>query len=119
MEKNQSKIIMVLVIVIAVIVLAAVYYLTNQGRMDRRTNLVGDGVCGNFGDEEGQDFCCAEAHKEDAHVKCIGGWGYLEGTKMCEYVCDGIEPGCPEDAKVCDDGSVVVRGGEDCEFDEC
>lgn len=34
--------------------------------------------------------------------------------------CINEEPvGCPEDAKICPDGTIVVRVGPDCEFEEC
>lgn len=34
-------------------------------------------------------------------------------------IVDSGEIACTEDARVCDDGSVVVRGGPDCEFAAC
>ena len=108
------------IVVILVLILIGIYYSINQGDLGRRTDLVGDGVCGNFADEEDQDACCAEGHKDDITIQCVGKWNYVSGLKKCQYVCDGGLVGCPEDAKVCEDGSVVVRNSSlDCEFDEC
>jgi len=110
----------VLLIVLAFLILTTVYYLLNQDRLDRRTPIVGDGVCGSFVDEEGQDFCCSRAHEDDVRVQCVGSWEYVSGQGLCQYVCEGALPACQEDARTCEDGGTVVRNASnECRFNEC
>jgi hypothetical protein len=45
--------------------------------------------------------------------------GNLSDRGIYEDGLNGPSFGCTEDAKICSDGSVVVRVGEDCEFEAC
>ncbi len=124
MEKldKRKKIVnfVVFIIVLGFMIGATIYWFTYQNELGRRGDLVGDGVCGNLPDDESQDACCAEAHRQDSVEACEGRWQYVSGIKFCQYVCAGQLVVCPEDAKVCSDGRIVERNaGEDCEFDEC
>ncbi|MFC1647957.1 hypothetical protein ACFL1B_00715 [Nanoarchaeota archaeon] len=48
-------------------------------------------------------------------------WKFIILSLFLLAACTQVqEPvGCPEDARVCDDGTVVVRIAPDCEFEEC
>jgi len=123
-RKNKTKdwvVILAFVAVFVFLISATVYYLFNQGELGKRSNLIGDGVCGNVPSEEGQDFCCEKAHEDDIHIECKGSWEYVSGMEVCQYVCGGTEPACLEDSRVCPDGvtSVVRNAANDCEFDPC
>ena len=86
----------------------------------KRGNLVGVGICVNFADVEGQDFCCNDVHADVAVVQCVGKWRYVSGIETCQYQCDGTLPACPDEELVCDDGSTVMRNpNNECEFDDC
>ena len=51
-------------------------------------------------------------------VTLIGAAYFVLTTQ--EYTPDAFDDvACTEEAKECDDGSFVVRGGPDCEFTEC
>lgn len=52
---------------------------------------------------------------------CTGIGGKLE-VKCVDHVCSRVETemvACTEEAKICPDGTVVVRVGPDCEFEPC
>ena len=116
MRKKGTGILLIFLIV--VFLATTVYYFTAPSEDYKRGDLVGDGVCGNIGSEEGRNECCSNAHAEDIHIQCVGGWRYISDGNRCEYVCDFNI--CADDVKVCDDGSVVERDSEsDCEFEEC
>jgi len=118
--KKHDKIAMYALLIIVALILVASYYLSNQDAPVRDTGLVGDQLCGNFVSEENQDSCCSEGHKNDFAVQCVGNWQFISGLNKCQYVCDDGLIACPEDAKVCEDGSVVVRDHEnECEFRTC
>ncbi len=108
-------------IVIFILLLAiAVYYFNYVGDIGRRTDLVGDGVCGNLITKKGQDDCCARLHKDDAVIECVGKWQYVNGPKECQFICEGSEPACTEELKQCSDGSYVGRNASlDCKFNSC
>jgi hypothetical protein len=119
-RKNINKKTISLIIVFIIVILAAIFYLLNQDKMDRRGDIVGDGICGDFGDEYAQDSCCADVHAEEFHVLCEGEWKYLSGVRKCQYVCIGELPSCTEDFRVCESGDVVGRNpNQDCEFNSC
>ena len=121
-RKNAKRAgsVVILIIVILFMVGAGIYWLTNSEKLWKRSDLVGDGICGNLPSTEGQNNCCAEVHGEDIIIACEGGWEYVSGIKQCQYVCNGEKPVCPEDARECSDGSVRERdAGNECEFDEC
>jgi len=120
MVKKNSTLILIFILVLALLVFSTVFYLSNSEDLGRRGSLVGDGVCGNIPQEDGQDFCCEKAHEGDQHILCVGGWEYVSGMATCQYVCSEGLPSCTEDARVCPDGETVVRNPElECEFDAC
>jgi hypothetical protein len=120
MKKKQDNRVASLVVVIAVIVLAAIFYLLNQNTMDRRGDIVGDRICGDFVEVDAQDGCCGDVHKGEIHALCEGKWEYVEGVRKCQYVCIGTLPSCSEDFRVCESGDVVGRNPEyECEFNNC
>jgi hypothetical protein len=100
----------------------------------------------NYGCAEGR--CVQSECRSNAQAKCYGRHVYWfdscghvqEKKEYCEYGCERgfckerpaekscqeaggycTYPtyGCPEDAKVCPDGTVVTRVGPDCEFKSC
>jgi hypothetical protein len=90
-ENKYVKTLMVSVIVALMLGSLVGYYIARQGDLGKRTEIVGDGICGNFLDAEDQDFCCAEGHKGEPHILCDGEWKYVEGEKICKFVCDDEE----------------------------
>ncbi|MCA9485695.1 MAG: hypothetical protein KC506_02525 [Nanoarchaeota archaeon] len=117
MRRNK---IVLLVAVFVVIVAASFYYIAHQSEIGRRSNLVGDGLCGNYIRSEDRDGCCANVHEGDVTIQCVGSWDYVTGIQFCEFVCEDEEPKCPEDAKICDNGNVVERNASnECFFDGC
>lgn len=116
----KSKALVVLIGVVVVIAVFSIYYILNQDDLGRRGNLVGDGICGNYVKGADRDGCCAEVHSDDFTIECVGDWKYLSGIEFCQFVCDGTEPSCPEDVKVCDNQKIVERNASnECFFDEC
>jgi len=87
--RSKKIIIIYALIVVLLLFTGAIYYYKNQSDVGRRTNLVGDAVCGNLLSEETQDACCAEAHKDDVTILCVGNWQYIEEESICRYVCGG------------------------------
>ena len=120
MKKKPLVLVYALFLIIVLFTVAS-YYLVNQGNSGKRTNLVGDGLCGNFVNEVNQDSCCAQAHEDDITDACVGKWEYASALERCQFVCEGNLLACPEDARICSDGeTTVVRNASlDCEFDAC
>ena len=85
MEIKKIHILSVLFVAIVLFVIAVVY-LYNQDEVGRRTDLVGDGICGNFLDGESRDNCCIQVHADDT-VECVGKWRYIDGVDECTYIC--------------------------------
>ncbi len=55
-----------------------------------------------------------------AAIILAGGWYVLVGQKLDTGTLDnGGNTACPQDAKLCPDGSSVARTGPNCEFAEC
>jgi hypothetical protein len=120
MKKKQDDRTKSLIVVLIIVVLAAAFYLLNQDKMDRRGDIVGDRICGDFGDEETQDNCCNDVHADEIHALCEGKWEYLSGVRKCQFVCTGVLPQCAEDFRVCESGDVVGRNASfECEFNPC
>jgi len=116
-EGSKKSSIWLIVLIFVFLVAASAYYFTAPSDDYQRGNLVGDGVCGNIGSEEGRNECCAEAHAGDVVIQCVGGWKYIVNGNICAYVCE-VE--CTEDVRICDDGSSVVRNSsKGCEFEAC
>ena len=120
-RKDNTIVVVIFVVVLVFLIGMSAYYIINQNSLGRRSNLVGDSVCGNIPEEDGQDFCCMKAHEDEAHARCVGSWKYLSGMATCQYVCSGVLPACQEDARVCPDGETVVvrNASNECEFNAC
>jgi len=87
---RSKKIIIIYALIIVLLLFAvAMYYYKNQKDVGIRTGLVGDAVCGNIPSSAGQDACCAEAHKGDSHIECVGSWKFIEDESICRFVCEG------------------------------
>ncbi|MBS3077275.1 hypothetical protein J4233_03300 [Candidatus Pacearchaeota archaeon] len=118
--KGRDKSVWVLAIVLVFVVAAAGWYLLNQDKLDRRGDIVGDRICGDFSSTETQNKCCADVHANEIHVLCDGKWQYLSGVRKCQFVCAGVLPSCSEDFRVCESGDVVGRNASyGCEFNAC
>jgi len=118
-EKRDNNF-LILSIVLGFVVLATIFYLLNQDKLDRRGDIVGDRICGDFSGAEAQDRCCADMHADEVHTICEGKWEYLSGLRKCQFVCKGVLPKCQEDFRVCESGHVVGRNPEhECEFFAC
>jgi len=119
----KPKMLVVLVLIVAFLLLgAAGYYYTNQEKLDTRTGLVGDAVCGNIPDGDGRKICCAEAHKDDIVIACVGGWSYLEDEQKCIFLCvkesnGEVEPG--NNAITAQEKCEVTRGEWKTFEDDC
>ena len=48
----------------------------------------GDSDCDVFPSGEERNECCAELHKNDVTIECVGEWKYVEDEKNCKFVCD-------------------------------
>ncbi|PIN74577.1 hypothetical protein COV18_06820 [Candidatus Woesearchaeota archaeon CG10_big_fil_rev_8_21_14_0_10_37_12] len=90
-------------------------------------NVDADCICGGI-DRQTNDCFIGNKLYADYYVDnsqqcpdfCTGIAGNLE-TKCVDHVCktSPMIRACTEEAKVCPDGSVVVRQGPDCEFAKC
>ena len=119
-DRKKDNSALVLGIVLVFVVLAAVFYLLNQDKLERRGDIVGDRICGDFSSRDAQDNCCAEVHADEMHILCEGRWEYISGNRKCQFVCTGVLPTCTEDFRVCESGDVVGRNPEyECEFFVC
>lgn len=120
MKKKNNQGVAVFIAVFVIIAAGAFYYLFNQNEMDRRGDIVGDRICGDFANKEAMDSCCKDVHSGDVHAMCEGGWEYLSGTRKCQFICTGSLPSCTEDFRVCESGDVVGRNPEQgCDFYSC
>ena len=50
--------------------------------------ITNDKDCARFNTLEEKDSCCAELHRNDAHILCIGDWVFTD-DKICVYQCGG------------------------------
>ena len=117
MKKNI--IVLASFVILVFLVVVTLFYWENQGR-GRDSNLIGDGVCSNLISDEGQDACCFNIHKDDVTIECVGKWQYVDGLRQCQFICNNAMPVCTEGAKLCDDGTSVVRNASlGCEFNAC
>jgi len=87
--RSRKIIIIYALIVVLLLFTGAMYYYKNQSDVGIRTGLVGDAVCGNLPVDEERDACCAEAHKSEATIECLGDWIFIEEESICKYVCGG------------------------------
>jgi len=85
--RSKKLVVIYALIVVVILFTGAMYYYKNQSNAGIRTGLVGDAVCGNLLSEESQDACCAEAHKSDVTITCVGNWRYIEEESICRFVC--------------------------------
>ncbi|GEM_PF-6206085 len=119
-ESQRKDVVLYFLIVSVALFVISAYFFIEKPDFWRESFLVGDSVCGSFNDEEAQDNCCAEGHKGDIAADCLGDWIYLNPERNCQFVCEGAEPVCTEDAKICDNGIVVSRNASlECEFNPC
>ena len=117
---DKGKLVLMGVVLVLFLVFVGVFYLKNQGDVGQRTPIVGDGLCGELGSVEAQSKCCALAHERELVIDCVGKWKYNQSTKLCSFLCNNEQVFCTEDAKLCDDGTSVVRNSSNnCEFNDC
>ena len=91
---KPRKIIIVYVLIIAILLFAGALYYYRTQNDDVGINGGDGGVdanCGLFSSEEERNACCAELHKDDITIACVGTWQYIEKDEVCEYVCTGGE----------------------------
>lgn len=85
MHKDVFRVRLAVLIILLIGVL--IYFLVFQGELENRSNLVGDRICSSYSDSVDRNNCCAEIHKNDAAVACVGEWTFNQGGGMCEFNC--------------------------------
>lgn len=119
-EKSRQDIILYFLVIAIILFVIAAYFLLERPDFWRGSFLVGDSICGSFGDSKAQDNCCEEGYKGSNLVSCEGNWIYLNPVGSCQFVCSNAEPICEEDIKTCENGMTVIRNASlECDFNSC
>ncbi len=87
LRMRNNKIIIISICLAVFLILMAGYFVFNNDNLGKRTNIVGEGVCGSYPYQYDRDICCTSLHSRDEPKDCFGGWKYFEENESCSYVC--------------------------------
>ena len=94
MAKKSTIIILVLIIIIAILLAVIIYQ--NRKKLGQTLpptygGILFDSQCDQFPTAEQKSACCAELHKNEPTIECIGEWMIKEEDKKCVYECTGLK----------------------------